>query len=230
MIKSLPIEENPREKALRNGVASLSDIELLALCLRTGNKKQSVLELSLELLQSVGGLKALRNVAYGKLITLKGIKQAKAIELLAIIELSKRMNVEKKPGLTISTPKDVYDLVKDEMKTLDQEHFMIIILDHKHRLLCKKNMFIGSIKNTVVSVREIFSEVLRNNGSALVCVHNHPSGDAKASEADLETTEHLISCGELMGIEVVDHIITGAHQYYSCIGHKLFLEDPIHKI
>jgi DNA repair protein RadC len=225
MIKTLAIEENPREKALRNGVASLSDIELLALCLRTGNKEQSVLELSLELLQSIGGIKAFKNVTYGKLIALKGIKQAKAIELLAIVELSKRMNAEIKQSLVMSTPRDVYHLVKDEMETFDQEHFMIIILDHKHRLLCKKNMFIGSVRNTVVSVREIFSEVLRNNGSAIVCVHNHPSGEATASEADFNTTEHLVSCGELLGIEVVDHIITGRHQYYSCMGHKLFLED-----
>ena len=149
MIKSLPQEENPREKAIAYGIESLSNVELLALVLRTGNKNESVLQLSQRLLNEIGGFSQLMNVNYATLISLKGIKRAKAIELLSIIEIGKRLKSNQKEHIQFNNPYHIYEYIKGEMMFLKQEHFLLICLDNKNCVLKKKIIFIGSLNVSV---------------------------------------------------------------------------------
>jgi len=220
MIKSLPIEENPREKAYLYGIDHLSNIELLALLLRTGNKNESVLELSARLLKEIDGINHLKDVDLNTLTSLKGIKKAKAITLLAAIELNKRLN-EPVSQVVFDNARHIYDYMSPQMKDLKQEHFVVLILDNHHQLLRQKTLFIGTINMSVVSTREIYQEALNANGVAIVVVHNHPSGICTPSQEDINLTEELKLAGQMIGIKLLDHIIIGNHQYYSFMAQKV---------
>lgn len=225
MIKDIPLEENPREKAYHHGIETLSNVELLAILLRTGNKQESVMDLSTRLLNEIGGIRGLKYINYGKLTSLKGIKKAKALEILASMELSKRIAACPISEVNCNSAASIYNYMREEMINLKQEHFVILVLDNKYRLIKKKTLFIGSVNMSVVSAREVFMETLDVNGVALVCVHNHPSGDARPSGEDEECTKRLIECGKIMNIKVLDHIIIGLHQYYSFMAKKVFLSE-----
>lgn len=222
MIKSLPKEENPREKALANGVETLSNVELLALILRTGNKEESVLELAQRLLYEVGGMSQLSHINYAFLISLKGIKDAKAIEILSIIEIAKRLKTSEFIEEPLLSPNLIYQKIKDELMFLRQEHFVVLCLDNKNRILTKKTIFIGSINMSVVTPREVFKEAINVSSAKIILCHNHPSGDAYPSQEDIILTEHFEKLGEMMSIEVIDHIIVGWNQYFSVKANKLF--------
>lgn len=224
MIKTLPLEENPREKAIAQGVESLSNVELLAVLLRTGTKEESVLDLSARLLKLSGGIENLRLLSYQTLIDIKGIKTAKAVQILAAIELARRMQVKNPRTKMVRDPAMIYHYLTD-LESLEQEHFVIIILDSRHRVIVRKTLFIGSINASLVDVREIFVQVLKNNGVAFVAAHNHPSGDAMPSHDDLVITRQMQKACETMDIEIVDHIIIGHQQYYSILKHRLYCED-----
>lgn len=225
MIKNLPIEENPREKALINGIGSLSNIELLALLLRTGNKQQSVLDLSREVINKAGGMHQMRYLNYQQLTAIRGIKKAKAIELLAAIELGKRAMSEAKLTFTVEHPGDVYHFVKSELMFEEQEHFMILILNSRHELIKKQTLFIGTADTSLVSSRDIYKAALSVNGVAIICVHNHPSGNASPSEQDYRITKNLEESSAIMHIEFVDHIIVGMHEYFSFKAKKVYVEQ-----
>lgn len=222
MIKSLPKEENPREKAMTYGIESLSNVELLALILRTGNKEESVLQLSQRLLNEIGGFSQLNHVSYAHLIKLKGIKTAKAIEILSIIEIAKRLKENALPKQSLLSPIDIYERVKNELMFLKQEHFVILCLDNKNRVLKEKTIFIGSINMSVVTPREVFKEAININSAKLVLLHNHPSGDASPSPEDQQLTEMFRQLGEMMSIEIVDHLIIGWNQFYSFEAEHIF--------
>ena len=222
MIKSLPIEENPREKAILNGIDSLSNVEILALLLRTGNKNESVIELATRLLEEIDGIEHLLTIDYGTLISIKGIKKAKAITLMAAIELNRRMMTTSK--VTFNDSLDVYRYLSPKMAHLTQETFVVLILDQKHRLIRMKTVFIGSINTTFISVREIYQQALTINGAAIICAHNHPSGNASPSKEDEAFTEQLLVAGKMIGIECLDHIIVGQNQYYSFMAKRLIDE------
>lgn len=222
MIKTIPQEENPREKALQFGIESLSNVELLALVLRTGNKNESVLELSQRLLKEIGGISQLVHVNYASLTSLKGIKQAKAIEILSIIEIAKRLKDENNVQKQLLAPTDIYKRMKDKMMFLKQEHFVILCLDNKNRVIKEKTIFVGSLNMSVVTPREVFKEAINVSSAKLVLCHNHPSGDALPSQEDCYLTEQFEQLGEMMSIEIVDHIIIGWNQFYSLKAKKLF--------
>lgn len=225
MIKKLPLEENPREKALAYGIESLSNVELLALILRTGHRHESVLDLSQKLLKEIGGFSKLSDVSYAKLVSLKGIKQAKAIEILSIIEIAKRLKRISMQEISLLSPQDIYERVENQLRFLKQEHFLILCLDNKNRVLKEKTVFIGSLNMSVVTPREVFKEAVLVNSAKIVLVHNHPSGDALPSQEDIDLTMQFIKLGKMMAIEVIDHIIVGWNQYYSIIARRLFLSD-----
>lgn len=222
MIKHLPIEENPREKAFSKGIESLSNIELLALILRTGNKEESVLQLAQRLLYEIGGFDQLQHVDYSTLISLKGIKQAKAIEILSVIEMSKRLKSIQSTHCSLLTPYDIYLTVKDELMFLKQEHFLILCLDTRNCLIKKKTLFIGSLNMSVVTPREVFKEAVSVSSARIVLCHNHPSGDSEPSQEDVFLTNQFIELGKMMGIDVIDHIVIGWNEYYSIIAKKKF--------
>lgn len=216
MIKSLPLEENPREKALANGIETLSNVELLALVLRTGNKDESVIQLSQRLLKEIGGMNYLGFISYSDLIAIKGIKKAKAIEILSIIEIAKRLK-DTPQYIVLSSPQDIYQFVKNELMFLKQEHFMVICLDNKNRVIKKRILFIGSINMSVVTPREVFKEAIQVSSAKIALVHNHPSGDSTPSQEDLQMTQEFMALGQMMSIDVIDHIIIGWNEYYSVI-------------
>ena len=209
MIKSLPKEENPREKALNYGIESLSNVELLALVLRTGNKEESVIQLAQRLLNEVGGFERLNDISYAQLISLKGIKQAKAIEILSILEIAKRLKSRVQDVQSLMTPFDIYYYVKDKMMFLKQEHFVVLCLDNKNRVIKEKTIFIGSINMSVVTPREVFKEAIHVSSAKIALVHNHPSGDASPSQEDIYLTRQFKELGEMMSIEIIDHIVVG---------------------
>lgn len=225
MIKSLPKEENPREKALNYGIESLSNVELLALVLRTGNKEESVIQLAQRLLNEVGGFERLNDISYAQLISLKGIKQAKAIEILSILEIAKRLKSRVQDAQSLMTPFDIYYYVKDKMMFLKQEHFVVLCLDNKNRVIKEKTIFIGSINMSVVTPREVFKEAIHVSSAKIALVHNHPSGDASPSQEDIYLTRQFKELGEMMSIEIIDHIVVGWHQFYSISAMHLFYDD-----
>ena len=224
MIKSLPIEENPREKAIVNGIESLSNVELLALVIRTGNKDESVIQLAQRLLKEIGGISQLSHICYADLIALKGIKKAKAIELLSVIEMSKRLK-QKESHESLLSPSDIYDYVKNEMMMLKQEHFVVLCLDIRNRVIKKKTIFIGSLNMSIVTPREVFKEAIGVSSAKMILLHNHPSGDALPSQEDLYLTEQFVELGEMMAIEIMDHIIIGWNQFYSIKAKQLCYDN-----
>lgn len=226
MIKSLPLEENPREKALINGIESLNNVELLALVLRTGSKDESVVQLSQRLLKEIGGISQLNNMNYADLISIKGIKKAKAIELLSIVEIAKRLKMTPSYNI-LSCPLDIYKTVKDELMFLKQEHFVVLCLDNKNRLIKKKTIFIGSLNMSLVTPREVFKEAIQVSSAKIVLVHNHPSGDCSPSQEDIEITEQFMELGKMMLIEVIDHIIIGWNQFFSMVANRFFEDKQV---
>lgn len=227
MIKSLPQEENPREKALINGIESLSNVELLALVLRTGNKNESVIQLSQRLLSEIGGFHQLMNVNYASLISLKGIKKAKAIELLSIIEIGKRLKQTQNTLIQLNDPYQIYLSIKDELMFLKQEHFVLLCLDNRNCIIKKKTIFIGSLNMSVVTPREVFKEALTVSSAKIVLVHNHPSGHSIPSQEDIVLTKQFEELGKMMAIEVVDHIIIGWNEFYSIKAGQCFKDRHI---
>lgn len=220
-LKNYPIEERPREKAFIYGVESLSNNELLALIIRTGNKQESALELASKVINEIGGFHYLKDINYYQLTQIKGIKQAKAIEVLAIIELAKRLN--KLPSTTsiIKEPKDGYNLVKDQLMFERQEKVMILCLNSNLEVIREKIVFIGGNNVSLISGRELFREALICGSSRVMIIHNHPSGNPQPSLEDIEVTERLKKMANELEIELVDHLIIGRKKFYSFASNKI---------
>lgn len=216
LIKDLPEDERPRERLERKGPKVLSNIELLAILIRTGSKQKSAINLAEEIVRKFPNLYTLRNITIDELMTIKGIGKAKAIQILAAIELGSRTSqyvLER--GMQIRSPSDCAEFITEEVKTLEQEHFIGIYLDTKNRILAKKTLFIGSLNRSLVHPREVFKEALKHGCASIILVHNHPSNDVTPSPQDISITKRLIEIGELIGIEILDHLIVGANNYLS---------------
>ncbi|EGK14770.1 DNA repair protein RadC [Desmospora sp. 8437] len=216
MIRDVPAEDRPRERLSREGPASLSNAELVAILLRTGTASESVLQLANRVLSRTEGLKGLAGSTLNELVQIKGIGPAKGIQLLAGIELGRRVFRALPAERTqIRSPGDAADYVMDEMRHLSQEHFLCLFLNTKNRVIDKKCIFVGSLNSSVVHPREVFREAIRRSSAGVICVHNHPSGDPTPSREDIHVTERLVEAGQIVGIELLDHIIIGDHRYYS---------------
>ena len=214
-IKDLPIKERPRERLLEVGTNNLTDKELLAIILKTGTKDKNVEELALDLLKKYN-LIDFKNLTINELIKIKGIGKVKAIELLASIELGKRIFLkESKKLIKLENAKKIWEDSKYLFNNLKQEYFYCYYFNNKQELIERKLMFIGTINNATTHTREIFKEAYLLSASTIVCLHNHPSNDITPSKADIMFTERLIKTGEIQGIPVVDHIIVGEDSYYS---------------
>lgn len=216
LLRELPESERPREKLERLGAEYLSTPELIAIILRTGTKNQSVLSLAHEINTRFNHSNQLKYVTLDELMTIKGIGKAKAIQLLAAIELGKRIHTSKLVrGMQITSPIDCVDYIADELKFLEQEHFIGVYLDSKNRVLAKKTLFVGSLNRSICHPREIFKEALRHACNSIIVIHNHPSGSPAPSPQDIAVTKRLYEIGELVGIELLDHIIIGTEGYVS---------------
>lgn len=216
LIKEMPSETRPRERMLAQGAEALSNEELLAILLRTGRKDLSVIELSKNVLYHLESIEDLKRLSVEELLLIKGIKVAKATTVCAAIELGKRLaRATPAKKKSIRSPRDVYDLLADDIAHFEQEHFISLFLNTKSQLIKKEIVFKGTINQTLIHPREIFRQAIRLSAAAILFAHNHPTGDSAPSRADLNATETLVESGAMMGIDVVDHIIIGKQEYYS---------------
>lgn len=226
--RTLPEEERPRERMIEHGAKSLSNVELIALLLRTGSAKESVIELAQRVLTELGGMDGLLSLSYHELVGVHGVGPAKAVQVMAGIELGKRVGqLDRKATKPIQSPQDAVHLLQHELAHLQQEHFICMFLNTKNRVINKKCIFIGSLNSSVVHPREVFREAVRCSAASFICIHNHPSGDPTPSPEDLDITFRLVESGRMMGIVCNDHIIIGHNRYYSMKEQGLIEEEAI---
>lgn len=217
-IKELANNQKPRERLLNNGPTHLSDGELLAILINTGRKGFSSLDIANELLKSVESLKQLKALSINDLNKVKGIGLYKALILKAAFELGERMHsgsLDEK--IQITSPQDVANFMMGKMEHLTQEKFIVLFLNSKNVVIKQKTIFIGTLNSSIVHPREIFSEAIKCASNAIVVLHNHPSGDTTPSKEDISATNRLRECGEILGIDLLDHIIIGDHTYMSMV-------------
>ncbi|GGB49104.1 UPF0758 protein YsxA [Fictibacillus barbaricus] len=216
MIKDYPVQERPRERLLNEGPHALSNYELLAILLRTGTKQMSAIQLAHHIIQQFEGLRHLKEATIGELKEINGIGSVKAVELLAAIEIGKRISrLQFEEKYSMRSPEDGARYLMDELRFLQQEHFVCLYLNTKNQVLYKKTIFIGSLNTSIVHPREVFKEGFKRSSASIICFHNHPSGDPAPSREDIEVTKRLVECGKMLGIEVLDHIIIGDQRYIS---------------
>ena len=216
----MEVEQRPREKALRYGLESLSDLELVALILQSGNKNRSVFEIASDVLKESAGLSKLMQMHVNTLMQIQGIREVKALQLLASVELSKRVIKSKVYHASILKPEDVIEWFEFEYGVLQQECFIALYLDTKSKLIAHRVLFKGTLNESTVHPREVFKEAFLQNANSVLIAHNHPSGDCTPSQADFEVTYKMVHVAITMGVHLVDHIIVGQNQYYSFKEHK----------
>lgn len=214
-IKDLPGDVRPRERLATHGPQALSNIELLAILLRTGNDQETALEVAQRLLAG-GGLAFLARASVQELReSFRGVGLAKACQIKAAIELGRRVALAGDQHLTIGSPQEVADLVMEEMRHLDREHFRAVVLGTKNQVLAVEPVSVGTLNSSLVHPREVFKAAIRHNAAALILVHNHPSGDPFPSHDDATVTTRLVEAGKILGIEILDHVVIGDRCYVS---------------
>lgn len=214
-IRNYPEQVRPREKMLALGAEALSDQELLAILIRTGTKDKSALDLA-QFLLNQGGLALLAQLSIDEMLRQRGLGLAKAAQLKAAVELGKRMSRQKSgPRPLIRTPQEAAQLVMAEMSYLDREHFRVINLNTKNQVMAIDTVSIGSLNASLVHPREVFKLPLKRSAASLILLHNHPSGDTAPSTEDLAITRRLCEAGQLLGINIIDHLIIGHNNYCS---------------
>lgn len=219
-IKDMPENMRPREKLMAKGESSLNDAELLAIVLGSGSPELNALDLAEHLLSKHNGnLRYLREATLEELLAERGIGPAKAVAIKAAIEMGKRIAGDIQVRRTIKSPEDVKNTVKEmlmeEMRNYDREHFRVMYLDRKGGLLFMEDVSIGGLHSSIVHPREVFKTAVKKSSASIILVHNHPSGDPAPSTEDIEVSKRLIEAGKIMGIEVLDHVIIGENKYCS---------------
>ncbi|EEL49111.1 RadC family protein [Bacillus cereus] len=215
-IRDVLKEEQPRERLLVEGASNLSNRELLAVLLRTGSKEESVLTLADRILYHFDGLRMLKDATIEEMTSIHGVGIAKASQLISAFELGRRMvRLEYQNRYSIRSPEDCARYMMEEMRFLQQEHFVCLYLNTKNQVMHRQTVFIGSLNASIVHPREVFKEAFRRAAASIICLHNHPSGDPTPSREDIEVTKRLVNCGRIIGIEILDHIIIGDHKFVS---------------
>ena len=215
-IKDYPQELRPRERMEIIGAQNLSDRELLALILATGGRENNVLVLSEGILNKYGGLSGLVGLSQQELMENRGIGQAKATTILAVMEIGKRISSKHLAYRPVITGvDDAVQLLMEKMRYLDREHFQAVLLNTKNAVLEVEDISVGTLNSSLVHPREVFKQAVKKSANAVLLGHNHPSGDPTPSPEDLQITKRLAEAGKLIGIEVLDHIIIGDKSYYS---------------
>ncbi len=216
-VHDLPLSERPRERLLKHGIEALSAQEILALILGRGIKDESVIVTAQKLLSTFGNLKNIAAASMEELTKIKGIGPAKAAQIKAAFELSKRLedSSDKDRKATVKSPEDAIKSVKNQLKGKKKEHFLVLSLDTRNHLINTQTISIGSLDSSIVHPREVFKEAISSTAASVIFAHNHPSGDPTPSEDDIKLTKRLVEAGEILGIEVLDHIIICDKEYIS---------------
>lgn len=209
-IKTIPQFDRPREKMAQKGAKALSNLELLAVLLGSGIKGKDVFEVAKDILRLAQN--EFDNISLEKLKDIEGVGLAKACQIMAAIEFSKRFLI--KDGIKIKNVDDVVRLT-EELKDKKQEYFLSITLDGASNLIQKRIVFIGTLNHSIVHPREVFADAISDRAAGIMFVHNHPSGNVEPSKEDIAITQRLIEVGRIIGIEVIDHIIIGKNGYFS---------------
>jgi len=215
-IHDFPEGERPRERLQYYGASALSNAELLAILLRIGSPGENVVTLSTRLLRDFGGLAGLDKAGFGDLKQVKGISTAKIAQLKAALELGRRLLIsspDARPQITC--PTDAANLLMLEMGSLEQEHLRTILLDTKNRVLESPTVYQGNVNSSIIRISEVFRQAIRANATALIVAHNHPSGDPTPSPEDVQVTRSIVEAGDLLGVEVLDHLVIGHQRFVS---------------
>ena len=223
-IHDLPVSERPRERLQKFGAEALSAQEILAVILGRGISGESVMVTAQRLLSQFGSLKGIADASLEELSKVRGIGLAKAAQIRAAFELTNRLEGYQDSGKreTAKTPEDVVALVRSRLKGKKKEYFLALLLDTRNRLIRVAEISVGSLDSSIVHPREVFKEAVAASAASVIFAHNHPSGDPEASEDDLNLTKRLAEAGEIMGIDVLDHVIIGEEKYLSLKREGLF--------
>jgi DNA repair protein RadC len=215
-IKELPSDERPRERLLQFGAGNLSNAELLAIILRTGARDENVVRVAQRILITFDGLPGLARASPTELTNEKGLGPAKAAQLKAAFELGRRLlATSREERAQIRSPADAANLVMSEMGFLEQEELRIMLLDTKNHVLETPTLYRGSLNTSLIRVGELFRAAVRANSASLIVVHNHPSGDPTPSPEDVAVTKQIVEAGQLLDVEVLDHLIIGGQRFVS---------------
>lgn len=223
-VHDLPLSERPRERLSKLGSEALSSQEILALILGRGIKGESVIITAQKLLSKFGNLKNLASASMEELTQIKGIGPAKAAQIKATFELSKRLEdpSTEKPKITVKSPEDAIKAVRRQLNGKKKEHFLVLCLDTRNHLIKTVEVSIGSLDCSLAHPREVFKEAISSCAASVIFMHNHPSGDPTPSEDDIKLTKRLMEAGEIIGIEVLDHIIVCDRDHLSMKAKSLF--------
>lgn len=216
-VKDLPLSERPRERLQQVGAEHLSNEELLSIILKSGTKKKSVKELSIDILKEVGEVKNLRNITKEILQKIEGIGIVQALTILSVMELGKRVYLDSSYDVKIilNSSASIFEYMKYQLWDKKQEYFYCLYVNQKKELIERKLLFMGTVNRSIVHPREVFKHAYLCSASGIICVHNHPSGDVYPSKEDIRLTNSLAEIGKLNGIPIIDHIIIGDDNYYS---------------
>lgn len=211
MIRDLPQGERPRERLREYGPRYLSNTELIAILLRTGLQGENVISLASRLLSTFDGLAGLGRSSFAELCAQRGLSEAKACQLLAALELGRRLvSLAPQERAAIRSPQDVANLVMAEMSGLDQEHLRVLMLNTRNEVLGIQEIYVGNVNSSMVRPAEVFRPAVRDNAPSIIVVHNHPSGDPTPSPEDVSITQELVAAGKLLSIELLDHLVIGS--------------------
>jgi DNA repair protein RadC len=214
-VKNWPEDERPRERLIAHGPSTLSEAQLLAILIRNGKAGRTAVDLGRELLERFGGLAGLEQASITEMCGIQGIGPAKAAEIKAAIELGRRYQKPRLAGASFCSSLDVVEYYRPRMKDAKKEMFRCALLDTKNKILREEIVSIGSLTASIVHPRDTFKAAIRESAAAVIFIHNHPSGDIKPSREDILLTKRLVQAGEVLGIQVLDHIIIGDGCHFS---------------
>jgi len=215
-ILDLPEGERPRERLRHYGASSLSNAELLAILLRVGNPGENAVAMGTRLLSEFNGLNGLAKAEFGIMEQSKGLGEAKIAQIKAALELGRRLLItspDSRPQIT--SPNDAANILMLEMGHLEQEHLCTMLLDTKNRILASPTVYIGNVNSSIIRVAEVFRQAIRENATAMIIAHNHPSGDPTPSPEDIQVTRSIVEAGKLLNIEILDHLVIGHQRFVS---------------
>ncbi len=215
-VKEMPIEERPRERLMRAGPQALSTAELLAIILRVGVGGENVLTMASRILANHNGLSGLARADFAQLAAERGLGPAKTAQILAALELGRRLMAESpEERWQIRAPSDAAHVLMPKIGFQQQEHFVVLYLDTRNRVIDQEVLYVGSLNTSLVRIAEVFRGAVRRNCAAVIVAHNHPSGDPNPSPEDVALTRRLVDAGKLLEVDVLDHLVIGQNRYVS---------------